>query len=117
MTLSGAAAYEWHRLADNRWYVDFQNTTLNGPRRDEHPSFGAVQSVRVRQAGSTDTPTVRVAFTLSGQQRIDLAPSESGLVITVSKRSGDRPRAHRHRPHRRRGGRRERGEPRAVVAG
>jgi len=84
VTLSGAAAYEWHRLADDRWYVDFQNTTLNGPGRDEHPSFGSVQSVRVRQAGSTDTPTVRIAFTMTGRQRVDLAPSESGLVITVA---------------------------------
>ena len=84
VTLSGAASYEWHRLTDDRWYVDFRNTTLNGPGRDEHPSFGAVQSVRVRQTGSTDTPTVRVAFTMTGQQRVDLAPSESGLVITVS---------------------------------
>ncbi|HEV2737137.1 MAG TPA: N-acetylmuramoyl-L-alanine amidase, partial [Candidatus Elarobacter sp.] len=84
VTLSGAASYEWHRLTDDRWYVDFQNTTLNGPGRDEHPSFGAVQSVRVRQAGSTDTPTVRIAFTMTGRQRVDLAPSESGLVITVS---------------------------------
>jgi N-acetylmuramoyl-L-alanine amidase len=84
VTLSGAAAYEWHRLADARWYIDFQNTTLNGPGRDEHPSFGSVQSVRVRQAGSTDTPTVRIAFTMTGNQRVDLAPSESGLVITVA---------------------------------
>jgi N-acetylmuramoyl-L-alanine amidase len=84
VTLSGAAAYEWHRLADNRWYIDFQNTTLTGPGRDERPSFGAVQSVRVRQTGSTDTPAVRVAFTATGQQRIDLTPSDSGLVITVS---------------------------------
>ena len=84
VTLSGAASYEWHRLTDDRWYVDFQNTTLNGPGRDEHPAFGAVQSVRVRQAGSTDTPMVRIAFTMTGQQRVDLAPSESGLVITVS---------------------------------
>jgi N-acetylmuramoyl-L-alanine amidase len=84
ITLSGAAAYEWHRLADNRWYIDFQNTTLTGPGRDERPSFGAVQSVRVRQTGSTDTPAVRVAFTATGQQRIDLTPSDSGLVITVS---------------------------------
>lgn len=83
VTLSGATAYEWHRLGDNRWYVDLQNTTLNGPGRDEHPQFGAVQSVRVRQAGSTDAPTVRIAFTTTGQQRVDLAPSDSGLVITV----------------------------------
>ena len=84
VTLSGAAAYEWHRLADDRWYIDFQNTTLNGPGRDEHPSFGSVQSVRVRQAGSTDTPTVRIAFTMTGNQRVDLAPSDSGIVITVA---------------------------------
>jgi N-acetylmuramoyl-L-alanine amidase len=84
VTLSGAASYEWHRLNDNRWYVDFQNTTLSGPGRDEHPSFGAVQSVRVRQTGTSDAPAVRIAFTTSGQQRIDLAPSESGLVITVA---------------------------------
>ncbi|MEA2718452.1 MAG: N-acetylmuramoyl-L-alanine amidase [Candidatus Eremiobacteraeota bacterium] len=84
VTLSGAASYEWHRLNDNRWYIDFQNTTLTGPGRDEHPSFGAVQSVRVRQTASTDAPAVRVAFTTTGQQRIDLAPSESGLIITVS---------------------------------
>jgi N-acetylmuramoyl-L-alanine amidase len=84
VTLSGAASYEWHQLLDGRWYIDFRNTTLNGPGRDERPSFGPVQSVRVRQAGSTDTPTVRIAFTMTGQQRVDLAPSESGLVITVS---------------------------------
>jgi N-acetylmuramoyl-L-alanine amidase len=84
VTLSGATSYEWHRLADNRWYVDFQNTTLSGPGRDEHPSFGEVQSVRVRQQGSTDAPSVRIAFTMTGDQRVDLAPSENGLVITVS---------------------------------
>ncbi|HEV3089257.1 MAG TPA: N-acetylmuramoyl-L-alanine amidase [Candidatus Elarobacter sp.] len=84
VALSGATSYEWHRLADNRWYVDFQNTTLSGPGRDEHPEFGAVSSVRIRQQGSTDTPTVRVAFTMTGEQRVDLTPSENGLLITVS---------------------------------
>jgi N-acetylmuramoyl-L-alanine amidase len=84
VTLSGAASYEWHRLTDNRWYLDLQNTTLAGPGRDEHPTFGAVQSVRVRQTGSTDTPAVRIAFTTSGQQRIDLTPNDTGLVITVA---------------------------------
>ena len=84
VSLSGATAYEWHRLGDNRWYIDLQNTTLNGPGRDEHPSFGAVQAVRVRQGGSTDAPSVRIAFTLTGQPRIDLAPSDNGIVITVA---------------------------------
>jgi N-acetylmuramoyl-L-alanine amidase len=83
VSLSGATSYEWHRLADNRWYIDFANATLNGPGRDEHPSFGAVESVRVRQQGSSDAPTVRIAFTMTGPQRVDLAPSDSGIVITV----------------------------------
>jgi N-acetylmuramoyl-L-alanine amidase len=84
VSLSGATAYEWHRLGDGRWYIDFKNTTLSGPGRDEHPAFGAVQSVRVRQSGSTDAPAVRIAFTASGQPRIDLTPTDGGLLITVS---------------------------------
>ncbi len=84
VSLSGATAYEWHRLPDNRWYVDFANTTLSGPGRDEQPAFGAVQSVRVRQTGSTDAPAVRVAFTMTGPQRVDLTPSDDGVTITVS---------------------------------
>lgn len=83
ISLSGATTYEWHRLADNRWYVDFANTTLTGPGRDERPSFGSVESVRVRQLGSSDAPSVRVAFSMTGEQRVDLAPSDTGLVITV----------------------------------
>ncbi|HEX3468510.1 MAG TPA: N-acetylmuramoyl-L-alanine amidase [Candidatus Elarobacter sp.] len=83
ISLSGATTYEWHRLADNRWYIDFQNTTLTGPGRDERPSFGSVESVRVRQLGSSDAPSVRIAFTMTGEQRVDLAPSDTGLVISV----------------------------------
>ena len=89
VTLSGAVRYEWHRLVDNRWYLDLENTTLAGPGRDEHPAFGAVQAVRVRQSGSTDTPSVRIAFTTTGQPRIDLTPNDSGLVITVSSAPSD----------------------------
>jgi N-acetylmuramoyl-L-alanine amidase len=84
VSLSGAAGYEWHRLLDRRWYLDFANTTLNGPGRDERPSFGAAQSVRVRQTGTGDAPAVRIAFTLAGDQAIDVQPSDTGLTITVS---------------------------------
>jgi N-acetylmuramoyl-L-alanine amidase len=83
VSLSGATAYEWHRLADNRWYIDFENTTLTGPGRDERPSFGGVESVRVKQQGTGDAPTVRIAFTMTGEQRVDLTPSDAGIVITV----------------------------------
>jgi len=83
VALSGAVSYQWHRLADHRWYVDLQNTTLTGPGRDERPQFGAVQSVRVRQIGTSDAPVVRIAFTFVGDQRVDLSPTPSGLTITV----------------------------------
>ncbi len=87
VALSGAAGYEWHRLLDHRWYLDFANTTLNGPGRDEHPSFGSAQSVRVRQTGTGDAPAVRIAFTLAGDQAIEVQPSDTGLTITVSNAS------------------------------
>ncbi len=83
VALSGATTYEWHRLADDRWYVDLANTTLTGPGRDEQPQFGAVQSVRIRQQGSSDAPVVRIAFTMTAQQRVELDPSDTGLTITV----------------------------------
>jgi len=83
VTLSGATTYEWHRLGDDRWYVDLANTTLSGPGSDESPQFGSVQSVRIRQQGSSDAPVVRIAFTTTAQQRVDLAPSDGGLTITV----------------------------------
>jgi N-acetylmuramoyl-L-alanine amidase len=89
VSLSGATAYEWHRLADNRWYIDFENTTLTGPGRDERPSSGGVESVRVKQQGTGDAPTVRIAFTMTGEQRVDLAPSDTGIVITVSTAPAD----------------------------
>ena len=83
VSLSGPATYEWHRLLDNRWYVDFANTTLTMPGRDEQPSFGAVQSVRIAQTGTPDAPSVRVAFTMSGEQQVDVVPDEGGMTITV----------------------------------
>jgi N-acetylmuramoyl-L-alanine amidase len=83
LSISGAVAYQWHRLADHRWYVDLLGTTLSGPGRDERPQTGSVQGVRVRQIGSSDAPAVRVALTLSGEQRVDLNPSDAGLTIVV----------------------------------
>ncbi|HZO92907.1 MAG TPA: N-acetylmuramoyl-L-alanine amidase [Candidatus Baltobacteraceae bacterium] len=83
VSLSAPATYEWHRLLDNRWYVDFANTTLTMPGRDEQPSFGAVQSVRVAQTGTPDAPAVRVAFTMTGRQQVDVAPDDGGVTITV----------------------------------
>ncbi len=38
----------------------------------------------MRQQGTSDAPTVRIAFTMTGEQRVDLAPSDAGIVITIS---------------------------------
>ena len=83
IALSGAVKYEWHRLLDQRWYLDLANTTLSGPGRDERPQFGAVEAVRVRQIGTSDAPVVRIAFTLTGDQQVDIAPNDAGVVLTV----------------------------------
>jgi len=84
LSLSAAATFEWHRLADDRWYVDIHNATLTGAGRDERPNLTAVDSVRIRQIGTPDAPAVRVAFTLRGDRRVELLPGENTLTIAVS---------------------------------
>ncbi|MFN2461820.1 MAG: N-acetylmuramoyl-L-alanine amidase [Candidatus Velthaea sp.] len=83
LTLNGTATYDWHRLNDNRWYVDLHQTILSGAGRDERPGVAAVESVRIRQIGTADAPSVRVAFTLRGDRRIEIAPGENQLTIAV----------------------------------
>ena len=78
--LSGPAVYAWHRLADHRWYLDLADTTLSLPDRSLVPPPGVVQSVRVAQIGG---PQVRIAFTLAGEQRVEVTPSTTGLTIAV----------------------------------
>ena len=81
VTLNGTAAYDWHRLADARWYIDIHNAQLTDSGRDEHPSIPAVDSVRIRQIGSPDAPDVRIAITLRGEKQVDVTPSPDGLTI------------------------------------
>ena len=81
VTVSGSAAYEWHRLADQRWYVDLQNAVLTDAGRDERPAVAAVDSVRIRQIGTADAPSVRIALTLRGDRRVDVTPLADGLSI------------------------------------
>lgn len=84
VTVSGAAAYDWHRLADQRWYVDIHNATLTDAGRDERPSIPAVDSVRIRQIGTADQPVVRIALTLRGEKRVDVATVADGLTIAAT---------------------------------
>jgi len=84
VAMQGTAAYDWHRLADQRWYVDIHNAQLTDAGRDERPSIAAVDSVRIRQIGTTDVPVVRIAITLRGEKQIDIDPSADGLTIAAS---------------------------------
>jgi N-acetylmuramoyl-L-alanine amidase CwlD len=83
VALNGPAAYEWHRLADGRWYVDFRDVSLASAPVDQQLNLNAVQSVRVRQIVFGPTPVVRLAFTLSGDRTIRIDPSDAGATITV----------------------------------
>ena len=61
--VSGPVGYEWHRLPDNRWYVDLKNAVLDTPARDDQPRSPAVLSMRVKQISPDAEPVVRVALT------------------------------------------------------
>jgi N-acetylmuramoyl-L-alanine amidase len=89
LALDGTATYDWHRLRDDRWYLDIADATLTGAGRDERPNSPAVSAIRVRQIGTAAAPVVRVAFTLHGDRRIDVAPATGSLTLTVSPDSAD----------------------------
>jgi N-acetylmuramoyl-L-alanine amidase len=84
IALDGPAAYDWHRLADQRWYVDIHNAKLTDAGRDEHPSVAAVDSVRVRQIGTPNLPVVRIAITLRGEKEVDVDAASDGLTIAAT---------------------------------
>jgi N-acetylmuramoyl-L-alanine amidase len=84
VTVAGNAAYDWHRLADFRWYVDIHDATLTDAGRDEHPTVAAVESVRIRQIGTPADPVVRIALTMRGDKRVDVTQQPDGLAIAAS---------------------------------
>ena len=84
VALDGPAAFDWHRLADQRWYVDVHGARLTDAGRDEHPNVAAVDSVRVRQIGTADAPVVRIALTLRGEKQVDVTPDADGLTIVAT---------------------------------
>jgi N-acetylmuramoyl-L-alanine amidase len=81
--VSGPVRYEWHRLGDNRWYVDLKNASLGIPGRDEQPPGSAATSMRVRQLAGDPNPTVRIAFTLASSRQIGVAASDNGFTIAI----------------------------------
>jgi N-acetylmuramoyl-L-alanine amidase len=84
VALDGVAAYDWHRLPDQRWYVDVHDAQLTDAGRDERPSIPAVDSVRIRQIGTPDAPVVRIALTLRGEKEVDVTTDATGMTIAAT---------------------------------
>jgi N-acetylmuramoyl-L-alanine amidase CwlD len=82
--VNGGAMYEWHRLLDNRFFVDVKNATLGFPARDDAPPSAAVPAVRIRQIATLPIPIVRVALTLTSQRQVDVVNTVDGLGVAVS---------------------------------
>jgi N-acetylmuramoyl-L-alanine amidase CwlD len=87
VAIAGAVTYEWHRLGDNRWYVDLKPATLGIEPQDVPVTSDAVLSLRVKGfVGPNDRlPTVRVAMTLATQRIVNLAATSDGLTIAVDR--------------------------------
>jgi len=84
IAVSGRASYEWHRLLDNRWYVDIRNATLGVPAHEDTLNTGAVLSMRIKQLEDALVPTVRVALTLPSMRRVDVTPAADGITLMVA---------------------------------
>jgi len=81
----GALTYEWHRLSDNRWYVDLKPAALVVEPADETLDDPTVTGLRIKSfIGPTDhLPTVRIALTLTSPRTVELDPSSAGVTIVA----------------------------------
>lgn len=93
LDIAGNVTYEWHRLPDNRWYVDLKPATLVFASQDIPLPNAAVQSLRIKAfVGPNDNlPTVRVALTLASPRIVALVPDGSGLTLAVDRRDDPGP--------------------------
>ncbi|GAC1305155.1 MAG: hypothetical protein NVSMB21_06520 [Vulcanimicrobiaceae bacterium] len=85
LKLSGDVGYEWHRLPDNRWYLDLKPAILAVPTQETPLQNGAVASLRMKSfLGPNDrVPTVRLAFTLASPRLVSVDAEPGGLAIAV----------------------------------
>jgi N-acetylmuramoyl-L-alanine amidase CwlD len=82
--VTGPVAFEWHRLPDNRWYIDLKGATLAIPARDDQPHTSAVASLRLKQLSTDPDAVVRIALSLNSPRQVDIVPSPGGFTIAVS---------------------------------
>lgn len=85
--ITGPVTYEWHRLSDNRWYVDLKPATLGLDPQTVPVQSDAVRSLRIKGfLGPSDRlPTVRVALTLATPRIVDVLATDTGLQIAVNR--------------------------------
>ncbi len=83
VTVNGGADYEWHRLRDQRWYVDIRGATLGMAPRDDATAVGPVAGLRVRQFALSPVPIVRVSLSLQSERQVEIAPADDGLTVAV----------------------------------
>jgi N-acetylmuramoyl-L-alanine amidase len=83
IALTGPATYEWHRLPDNRWYVDVRGATLAIPGREQSVAASALAAVRIKQFAPPPNPVVRVAMQLAGPRSVTLSGDASSLTLAV----------------------------------
>ncbi len=82
IALTGAAAWDWHRLRppDNRWWID-----IHGARLSFTPqaigSNDPISAVRVRPQGDG----VRVALSLANYNDVSVAADAGGITVSVSR--------------------------------
>jgi N-acetylmuramoyl-L-alanine amidase CwlD len=81
--ITGDLAFEWHRLPDNRWFVDLKNAQLATSPLDEPVDSPAVRSLRVKAVGTADAPAVRLALTLPSPRLVDVAAVKGGITVHV----------------------------------
>jgi N-acetylmuramoyl-L-alanine amidase len=84
VAVSAGVPFEWHRLGDDRFYIDVRNATLTTAARDDRPNVAFVQGLRIRQLQLTPVAIVRVALSLTPNRRIDVVPDERGVTINVA---------------------------------
>ena len=87
LAIAGDVTYEWHRLSDNRWYVDLKPATLAIPTQEQALQNAAVLSLRIKAfVGPVDRlPTVRVAMTLASPRAVTIVPESGGLKLAVDR--------------------------------
>jgi len=85
LTISGPVTYEWHRLSDNRWYVDLKPANLTIPGQEQPLNDPSIVSLRIKPfVGPSDhLATVRVAFTMPSPREVTLIPSIDGMTIAI----------------------------------